>query len=341
MTAVRWGVLTTARIAQDRFLPAMKKARNAVASAVSSPNGRAAEIADRFGVPASYRSHEELLADPDIEAVYLPFPNGLHADWIIAAADAGKDILCEKPLVCTLQDYRRVVEACERNQVSLMEAFMYRFHPQHRKVREFLDAGRIGDIISMHARFHFVMDRAPGEVRLQPGLEGGAVNDVGCYAIDIMNMVMGSPPASVYAKGTSPSDPVETTVAAILDYDGVLGTLDCGFDGPRTNTFQIIGTEGQITLDKAFDPDPGESVSVKVSFRNGQTEVFDITEDRFKIEIERLSVRARSSGAEIADRELTEQNLAVRLAVHESLATGLPCKVTGVQTVEQHLRREQ
>ncbi|MDQ0678817.1 putative dehydrogenase [Arthrobacter pascens] len=179
----------------------------------------------------------------------------------------------------------------------------------------------------MHARFHFVMNRAPGEVRLQPGLEGGAVNDVGCYAIDIMNMVMGSLPSSVYAKGTSPSDPVETTVAAILDYDGVLGTLDCGFDGPRTNTFQIIGTEGQITLDTAFDPDPGDSARVRVSLRNGHTEDFDITEDHFKAEIERFSVRARSSGSEFVDRELTEQNLAVRLAVHESLAAGLPCKV--------------
>ena len=192
-----------------------------------------------------------------IEAVYLPFPNGLHAEWIIAAAEAGKDILCEKPLVGSLEDYARVVEACERNGVSLMEAFMYRFHPQHQKVREFIDAGRIGQIVSMHARFHFVMDRSPGEVRLQAGLEGGAVNDVGCYAVDIMNMVMGRAPVSVYAKGTSPADPVETTVAAILDYDGVIGTLDCGFEGPRTNTFQIIGTKGQITLDKAFDPDPG------------------------------------------------------------------------------------
>jgi D-xylose 1-dehydrogenase (NADP+, D-xylono-1,5-lactone-forming) len=341
MTAVRWGVLTTARIAQDRFLPAMKKARNAAAAAVSSPNGRAAEIADRFGIPASYSSHEELLADPNIEAVYLPFPNGLHAEWIIAAADAGKDILCEKPLVCSLQDYRRVVEACERNEVSLMEAFMYRFHPQHQKVGELLNAGRIGDIVSMHARFHFVMNRAPGEVRLQPGLEGGAANDVGCYAVDIMNMVMGSLPTSVYAKGTSPSDPVETTVAGILDYDGVLGTFDCGFEGPRTNTFQIIGTEGQITLDTAFDPDPGESVSVKVCLRTGHTEVFDIMEDHFKVEIERFSARARNSGAEIIDRELTEQNLAVRLAVHESLATGLPCKVTAVQTMERQLLREQ
>jgi D-xylose 1-dehydrogenase (NADP+, D-xylono-1,5-lactone-forming) len=341
MSAVRWGVLTTARIAQDRFLPAMPKARNATVVAISSPNGRAGEVAARFGIPATYSSHEELLADPAVEAVYLPFPNGLHAEWIIAAAEAGKDILCEKPLVGSLDDYARVVDACDRNEVNLMEAFMYRFHPQHQKVREFIDAGRIGDVISMHARFHFVMDRVPGEVRLQAGLEGGAVNDVGCYAIDIMNMVMGRAPVSVYAKGTSPADPVETTVAAILDYDGVIGTLDCGFEGPRTNTFQVIGTKGQITLDQAFDPMPGDPARVTVSLRDGGSEVFDINEDPFKVEIERFSTWARSSGHEVIHRELTEENLAVRLAIHKSLAAGLPRNVEPVQTVQHHLLQEQ
>ncbi|WP_028272712.1 MULTISPECIES: Gfo/Idh/MocA family protein [Arthrobacter] len=341
MSAVRWGVLTTARIAQDRFLPAMQKARNATVAAISSPNGRAGEVAARFGIPAVYASHEDLLSDPAIEAVYLPFPNGLHAEWIIAAAEAGKDILCEKPLVCSLEDYARVVEACSHNEVNLMEAFMYRFHPQHQKVREFIDAGRIGDVVSMHARFHFVMNRAPGEVRLQAGLEGGAVNDVGCYAIDIMNMVMGRAPVSVYAKGTSPADPVETTVAAILDYDGVIGTLDCGFEGPRTNTFQVIGTKGQITLDQAFDPMPGDPARVTVSLRDGSSEVFDINEDQFKVEIERFSTWARSSGHEVIHRELTEQNLAVRLAIHESLAAGLPRNVEPVHAVEHHLLQEQ
>lgn len=258
MSAVRWGVLTTARIAQGRFLPAMSRARNAVASAISSPNGKAPEVAERFGIPAAYSSHEELLADPSIEAVYLPFPNALHADWIVAAAEAGKDILCEKPLVANTHDYRRVLEACERNGVNLMEAFMYRFHPQHQKVREFIDSGRIGELVSMHARFHFAMDRTDGEARLQPGLDGGALNDVGCYAVDVMNMVMGRAPQSVYGKGTSRTDPVETTVAAILDYGDVLGTLDCGFEGPRTHTFQVIGTKGQITLDQAFDPTRGK-----------------------------------------------------------------------------------
>jgi predicted dehydrogenase len=222
-----------------------------------------------------------------------------------------------------------------------MEAFMYRFHPQHQKVREFIDAGRIGQVVSMHARFHFVMDRSPGEVRLQTGLEGGAVNDVGCYAIDIMNMVMGRVPVSVYAKGTSPGDPVETTAAAILDYDGVIGTLDCGFEGPRTNTFQIIGTKGQITLDKAFDPDPGDAARVTVSLRDGSTEVFDINEDPFKVEIERFSTWARSAGQEVVHQELTEQNLAVRLAIHESLASGLPRNVEPVHAVKHHLLQEQ
>lgn len=336
MSAVRWGVLTTARIAQDRFLPAMRKARNADASAISSPNGGAAAVAERFGIPAVYASHEELLADPSIEAVYLPFPNGLHAEWIIAAAEAGKDVLCEKPLVGSLEDYTRAVEACDRNNVTLMEAFMYRFHPQHQKVREFIDAGRIGQIVSLHARFHFVMNRTPVEVRLQTGLEGGAINDVGCYAIDIMNMVMGRAPSSVYAKGTSPTDPVETTVAGILDYDGVIGTFDCGFEGPRTHTLQIIGTEGHITLDRAFDPDPGETARVTVSFRDGRSEVFDIVEDQFKVEIERFSTWVRNPGHDVVHRALTEQNLAVRLAAHESLASGLPAAVRAVHPIEHH-----
>lgn len=185
------------------------------------------------------------------------------------------------------------------------------------------------------------MDRAPGEVRLQAGLEGGAVNDVGCYAVDIMNMVMGRTPASVYAKGTSPADPVETTVAAILDYDGVLGTLDCGFEGPRTNTFQVIGTKGQITLDQAFDPCPGDPARMTISLRDGSSEVFDINEDPFKVEIERFSTWARSSGHEVIHRELTEQNLAVRLAIHESLAAGLPRNVESVHATEHHLLQEQ
>ena len=117
--------------------------------------------------------------------------------------------------------------------------------------------------------------------------------------------------------------------------------MDCGFEGPRTNTFQIIGTKGNITLDKAFDPDPGEPARVTVSLRDGSTEAFDVTEDPFKVEIERFSVWTRSSVHEVVHRELTEQNLAVRLAIHESIAAGLPRNVEQVHGVQHHLLQEQ
>ncbi|GAB3276337.1 Gfo/Idh/MocA family oxidoreductase [Sinomonas notoginsengisoli] len=326
MTAVRWGVLTTARIAQHRFLPAAAKAENAVVGAISSPSGRAEEVARRFGIPKSYRSHEELLADPDIDAVYLPFPNSLHADWAVRSAEAGKHVLCEKPLVASTEDLQRVLSAADEAGVRIMEAFMYRFHPHQGRARELIAAGRIGQIVSVHARFHFVMDRQPQEPRLLPGMDGGALNDVGTYGVDALNSVVGRLPGTVYGRGTSWTDPVDTTMAAILDYDGILGTIDCGFEGPRSrsHTLQIIGTDGAITLDKAFDPDPDETATLTLSTRAGETQTFPLVHDSFRTEIEAFGDLIRTPGPVMPFRELTEQNLIVRNALHESMVTGLP-----------------
>lgn len=328
MSIVRWGVLTTARIAQHKFLPAIANAGNATAAAISSPSGRTQEVARRFGIPKAYGRHEELLADPDIDAVYLPFPNSLHAEWAVRAAQAGKHILCEKPLVATFEDFQRVLAAADRTGVRVMEAFMYRFHAQQAALRELLASGRIGDIVSVHARFHFPMNRQPGEPRLIPGMDGGALNDVGTYCVDALNAVVGRPPATVYGHGTSLSDPVDTTTAAVLDYDGVLGTFDCGFEGPRTQTVQIIGTSGQITMDNAFDPDPDEATTVTICTRDGGEQAFSFTDDSFKAEIETFSDLIREPGPTMPFRELTEQNLAVRAALLESMTTGLPQAVS-------------
>jgi predicted dehydrogenase len=328
VSTVRWGVLTTARIAQNKFLPAIAKIGNATASAISSPSGRATEVARRFGIPKAYARHEELLADPDIDAVYLPFPNSLHAEWAVRAAQAGKHILCEKPLVATFEDFQRVLAAADLAGVRVMEAFMYRFHAQQTAVRELLASGRIGDIVSVHARFHFTMNRQPGEPRLIAGMDGGALNDVGTYCIDALNAVVGRFPATVYGRGTSPSDPVDTTMAAVLDYGGVLGTFDCGFEGPLTQTVQVIGTRGQITMNKAFDPDPDEATTVTMSTRDGGEHAFSFTDDSFKAEIETFSNLIGEPGATMPFRELTEQNLAVRAALHRSMGTGLPQTVS-------------
>ncbi len=326
--SVRWGVLTTARIAQHRFIPAAGKARNAEVKAISSANGRVSEVAARFGIPKAYSSHEELLADPDIDAVYVPFPNNLHAEWAVRVAEAGKHVLCEKPLVATQQDFEQVLQAAEQHGVLLMEAFMYRFHAQREKVLELVRSGRVGDLVSVHARFHFVMNRTEGEPRLVPGMDGGALNDVGTYCIDALNAIVGRLPSSVYAKGTSPADPVDTTMAAILDYDGVLGTFDCGFEGPRAQTVQIIGTQGQITQDVSFDADPDETVTVTVRSRDGAEEVFSFVDDGFRAEIETFSELIGEGGSAVPFRDLTEHNLAVRLALHESMSTGTPQQLT-------------
>ncbi|MDQ4491213.1 Gfo/Idh/MocA family oxidoreductase [Sinomonas sp. ASV486] len=333
MSTVRWGVLTTARIAQSRFLPAAGRASGAAVVAISSTSGRAEEVAGRFGIPAAYGSHEELLADPGVEAVYVPFPNSLHAEWALRAVEAGKHVLCEKPLVASADELAHLAEAAARRGVKVMEAFMYRFHPQHAKVRELLDSGRIGDVVSIHARFHFAMDRQPGEPRLKPGFDGGALNDIGCYGVDALNRLMDAPPRSVYARGTSHSDPVETSMAAILDYGGVLATIDCGFEGPLTNTLQIIGTLGHITLDKAFDPDPTETANVTVASRSGAAETFAFTGDAFQAEIEQFSEWTRSDGPTMPFQELTQRSLAVRVALHASLASGQPQAVIPADAV--------
>ncbi|WP_138443629.1 Gfo/Idh/MocA family protein [Sinomonas susongensis] len=336
MSTIRWGVLTTARIAQHRFLPAVAKAANATAAAISSPSGRAPEVARLFGIPRAYGSHEELLADPDIDAVYLPFPNSLHAEWAVRAADAGKHILCEKPLVATLDDFQRVLAAADRAGVRVMEAFMYRFHAQRARVGELISSGRIGDIVSAHARFHFTMKRQPGEPRLIPGMDGGALNDVGTYCVDALNAFVGRPPATVYGHGTSQSDPVDTTMAAVLDYGDILGTFDCGFEGPRAQTVQIIGTHGQITMDRAFDPDPDEAVTVTLCARDGGEQAFVFTDDSFKAEIETFSELIHEAGPAMPFRELTEQNIAVRTALHRSMVTGLPQAVSVPDDLNTH-----
>lgn len=324
MTPLRWGVLTTARIAQNRFLPAAAAAENARVTAISSPNGRAGEVAQRFGIPKAYQRHEDLLADPDIDAVYVPFPNSLHAEWAVRAAAAGKHVLCEKPLVSTAEDFHRVLAAAERAGVRVMEAFMYRFHPQHMKVRELIRAGRIGEVISIHTRFHFTMDRQPHEPRLLPGMDGGALNDVGTYCIDAMNAIAGRLPSVVCARSANRSDPVDTTMAAVLDYEGLFGTFDCSFEGPKVHTVRVIGTQGQIALDKAFDPDPDETTTVTVSNRYGEEQSYSFTADAFKAEIETFGNLILESGPTMPFRELTEQNLLVRTALHESMRTGLP-----------------
>ncbi|WP_120522303.1 Gfo/Idh/MocA family protein [Arthrobacter celericrescens] len=319
---VRWGVLTTARIARNRFLPAAARAGNARVVAISSASGSAAAVAQEFSVDRAYDSHEALLADPDVDAVYVPFPNHLHREWAVKAARAGKHVLCEKPLVPDWEGHHELVQATRETGVHLLEGFMYRFHEQHRVIAELLASGALGELVSLHARVNFAIDRSPGEPRLREEQYGGALNDVGTYGVDVLNKLVGRPPSRVAGLGVSLSDPVDTSMAALLDYDGVLGTVDCGFEGPKDLTLRVTGTRGSVTASNAFDPDPGELVTLTIEGRDGSTELREVADDAFRKEIEFFSGVVLDGGEAMPFRELTEWNLAVREALHLSMAEG-------------------
>src|SRR3954447_13087611 len=185
LSNVRWGVLSTANIGRRAVLPAIQRSRNGELVAVASRDAdKARAFAADLGIPRAYASYEQLLADPEIEAVYIPLPNSMHREWTIKAAQAGKHILCEKPLGLNAAECAEMDAAARQNGVLLMEAFMYRFHPQTERVIQLIRQGAIGHPRLIHAAFTFRLSN-PANIRLQSDLGGGSLMDVGCYCVNV------------------------------------------------------------------------------------------------------------------------------------------------------------
>ena len=255
MESVRWGVLGTARIAREQVIPGIRRSGRGEVVAVSSASGRAGAYAAELGIPKAYGSHDDLLADADIDAVYIPLPNSLHAPWIVRAARAGKHVLCEKPLFSRGAQLEEVEAAVGAAGVYLAEAFMYRHHPQLATVRELLGAGEVGELVTLQARLHFSLSRTgEPDIRLRPDMGGGALLDLGCYPVDLFGGLTGTDPDDVAAVAHREGG-VDTRTAAVLRYGRVLATMDCSFDAPMLNTATLIGTEGTIRLTDAFRTD--------------------------------------------------------------------------------------
>lgn len=254
---VRWGVLSTANIGLRAVLPAIIAARNSQPVAIASRALAAAErvAADVPGMRA-YGSYEALLDDPAVEAVYIPLPNALHAEWTIRAARAGKHVLCEKPLGATPDQVREMAAACREQGVLLMEAFMYRFHPQIRWTLEQIAAGAIGRPTLVRGGFSFDIRERPGDIRLRGELAGGALMDVGCYPLNFSRAVFGGKPQIVAARVNVPAgSEVEQTTAAVLDFgDGRLAVIDASFQQPGYQFAEVVGDGGRITLPQPYLP---------------------------------------------------------------------------------------
>jgi predicted dehydrogenase len=256
MEKLSWGVLGCANFARKRTIPALLETPSAHLAGVASRGAeRAAEFRAQFGLERAYASYEALLGDPGVQAVYIPLPNGLHADWTIRAVEAGKHVVCEKPFAADAAEARRVAEAAARSGRRVMEAFMWRFHPQHLRARALVDSGAIGTVQLVRGAFSFPLDRGPN-VRWRPELAGGSLMDLGCYPISAARFYLGREPLSAWARGEIDAEfGVDRRVAGCLEFPGGRALFDCAFDLPFRPDLEIVGERGTLHFPRAWQPE--------------------------------------------------------------------------------------
>ncbi|MDO3411696.1 Gfo/Idh/MocA family oxidoreductase [Saccharibacillus sp. CPCC 101409] len=253
---LRWGILGTAGIAMGSLIPAIKESERGTVAAIASRSAdKARRAAEQAGIPRSCGSYEELLADPEIDAVYIPLPNHLHKEWTIKAAQAGKHVLCEKPAALNAQETREMLEACERHGVLFSEAFMYRYGGKHQRLREILDSGEIGEIRAMHGVFTYCTPDDTGNVRFDRAKGGGSIYDIGVYPFSAARMIAQAEPlwASAHAFFSPEHDQVDMNASGLLGFPGGIAlTFQCGMWAYNRSYFEVTGTLGRIELPYMF-----------------------------------------------------------------------------------------
>ena len=256
MTAatLHWGVLGTANIGRA-VNPAIHAAHNSALVAVASRDaGKARAYAQQWSIPRCHASYLDLLADAEIDAVYIPLPNGLHKEWTIRAAEHGKHILCEKPLALTANECREMHHAAVANGVTLMEAFMYRFHPRTERVIALVKGGSLGTVRAIRSAFTFRLMR-PNDVRFDATLGGGALFDVGCYCVSASRTIAAAEPVEVQAWATYTDRDVDEQLAGTMRFaSGLVAHFDCALNQETRQFYDIGGTDASIHIESAFNP---------------------------------------------------------------------------------------
>lgn len=253
---LRWGVLGCAGIAINSVIPGIQQSKTGQVVAIASRDkSKAEQTARDLSIERAYDSYETLLNDPDIDAVYIPLPNHLHMEWTIKAAEAGKHVLCEKPIALNAEQAQQMVDACEKAGVFLAEAFMYRHHPRYEKIIEMINSGEIGEVRSIHANFTFNNAGDKGNIRFKKEWGGGSIYDVGAYPISVGRLLLGREPHAVTVQALfSPEhDDVDMMASGLIEYDNGVGlTFDCGMWAQFRNQLEILGSDGRIEVPSAF-----------------------------------------------------------------------------------------
>jgi len=251
---IKFGILGCGRIVHRGLIPGITESPEAELYAIASQRpGVAADVSQEHGISKAYDSYEAVLADPDVDAVYIPVTGEFHKQWTLAAAQAGKHILCEKPLGMTVAEAEEMVRACQDAGVVLQEAFMWRHHPRSKRAKELIEAGKIGDLRLICASFSFDIDHS--DWRLDPNRGGGAIWDIGCYGVNASRFFAGAEPIDIHCRSQFHESGIDMTTQIALRFPGdVLANIDCSFEAPFRCHAEIIGTKGSITLPNAFLP---------------------------------------------------------------------------------------
>ncbi|MDE2767688.1 MAG: Gfo/Idh/MocA family oxidoreductase [Chloroflexota bacterium] len=321
---IRWGVLSTARIAWRSVGPGIRRARNGVLRAVASRSlERAREFAAELEIPRAYGSYDELLADPKIDAVYVPLPTSLHHRWVIAAARAGKHVLVDKPFAADAAEAVEMVDACRAAGVQLLEGFMYRYDPRHARLRELVAEGAIGDVRQINTAFCFPITRDLANVRLSTELAGGALGDLGTYCVSVSRLHMGGEPRRLVARMTDDAEfGVDFDGNALLEFDGGrTATVAFSFLSSRRHFLELIGTTGTLRVERHVLA-PGESTSIEIQTVRGTVTERFAPFDTYQAEVENLGDAIRGEAAPLVDGDEAIRQMRVLDAVRESARSG-------------------
>jgi predicted dehydrogenase len=322
---VRWGILGAANIALEKVIPGMRGSALAQVVAIASRDiAKAQAAASCLGIPRAYGSYQELIDDPDIEAIYNPLPNHLHVPWSIRAAEQGKHVLCEKPIALTAREALDLLEARDRTGVQIGEAFMVRTHPQWHKVREIIASGRIGEMRLIAGHFSYYR-RDPGDIRSRVEWGGGALMDVGCYPITISRWLFGAEPIEVV--GLIERDPdmqIDRLTSGLLRFERGQATFSCAGQLVPYQAMQIFGTTGRIGVGIPFNAPPGDECRVFVDdgrdLAGGGIETITFPPvDQYTLQADRFSEAIRGVGSVPVSLEDAMGNMAVIDALFRSV----------------------
>lgn len=322
MRKVKWGVLGCAAFAKSTAIPAMKLAHNVELVGIASrTHEKAQEFAQLFDIPKTYGSYEELLADPEIEAVYNPLPNGLHPEWAIKCAEAGKHTIVEKPFANDVTEAEQVSAAAKAHNVLVMEAFMWRFHPMHRRVRQLIRDGALGQVKLIRVAFTFTLARETN-VRLDAQLAGGGIMDVGCYCLSASRFLLDSEPTRVFAIADfDPEFHVDMLASGIMEFPNGRVLFDTGFALPYRNEYEVIGTKGKIVAPGAFLPGAEPELRIEIDGKVEYEPFHGI--NQWALEFEHLSnCLIEGTPLDYDTEDAVKQQLALD-AIRRSTRTGL------------------